>query len=214
MKRTVFPGMRFGRLVVTGDAPNQVFPNGREERQVRCACDCGNEKVTLVANLRAGNVSSCGCFRRDHTREKSVKHDASRTPIYNIYRHMLNRCYNPKVERYPHYGGRGITVCDDWRGDGGFERWIAYIGERPSPHHSIDRIDTNGNYEPGNVQWSLPLQQSLTKRRTHVVTIDGLEMSLRQAAALKGVLYTTAYYRYRRGQDPFATVTTTPERAL
>lgn len=203
MKRTVHPGMRFGRLTVTGEAPNQIFPNGRQERRVRCTCDCGNEKITLVATLRAGNISSCGCYRREHSRAKSVKHDACRTPIYNIYRHMLNRCYNRNVERFPDYGGRGITVCDEWRGDGGFERWLAYVGERPSPQHSIDRIDTNGHYEPGNVRWALPLQQAMTRRRTSTVLLDRVEMSLRQAAAARGIKYATAYARHRKGQDPF-----------
>ena len=116
---------------------------------------------------------------------------------------MLNRCYNPNVERFPDYGGRGITVCDEWRGDGGFERWLAYVGERPSAEHSIDRIDTNGHYEPGNVRWALPLQQAMTRRRTATVMLDGVEMSLRQAAILKGVQYATARYRHVRGLDPF-----------
>jgi hypothetical protein len=125
-----------------------------------------------------------------------------RTVEYRTWRHMLNRCYNEKVARYPAYGGRGIEVAKEWRGPGGFERWLEHIGTRPSPAHSLDRIDTNGHYEPGNVRWALPLQQTLTKRNTHRVVVNGEEMSLRQAALRSGVCYGTVYLRViKRGED-------------
>jgi hypothetical protein len=96
-----------------------------------------------------------------------------RHPGHNCYRSMLNRCFSPKNDHFKHYGGRGITVCERWQGKDGYRNFIADMGDRPSVKHTIDRIDNNGNYEPGNVQWAVKVQQMRNFRRNVNVTLAG-----------------------------------------
>lgn len=121
---------------------------------------------------------------------------------------MLARCNNPKIERYPHYGGRGIRVADEWQGEQGFDRFYAYIGPRPSPKHSVDRIDTNGHYEPGNVRWADAGQQAANRRNTRLVEVDGRVLTLRAACIELSAPYGTVAERVRRGMDPMKAIMT------
>lgn len=147
-------GQRFGRLTVLS----------REQRNLRgrlqwvCICDCGRKVVILEYNLRDGNSKSCGCGREVSHR----KHGLRKAPEYRLWQNMVQRCGNPNNPRYDDYGGRGIRVCARWRKS--FAAFYADVGPRPSAKHSIDRIDNDGNYEPGNVRWATAYQQVHNRR--------------------------------------------------
>lgn len=103
-------------------------------------------------------------------------------PEYNAWKHMHSRCNNPRVPSYKNYGARGIRLCDAWSGPGGFERFLSHAGRRPTSQHSIDRIDVNGHYEPGNVRWATSIEQSQNRRNNHHIRIGSLSLCLSEAA--------------------------------
>ena len=125
-------------------------------QNAKFACDCGNTVERSLYDVRTGHTSSCGCIRKPHGMTGTKEH--------NAWTMMLMRCNNPNNEMYPSYGGRGITVHSEWEDN--FVSFFDYIGLSPTPEHSLDRIDVNGNYEPGNVRWSTQDIQSMNKRNT------------------------------------------------
>lgn len=159
-------GKRFGRLVVTGTSPRR---NGYHAF-VWCQCDCGRRKEVEFSKLKNGETTSCGCFRykvalTNFKKGGQPKHGLYNSPEYNSWENMKTRCTNPNNNRFDYYGGRGITVCPEWMES--FEAFYAHIGPRPEPKglYSIDRINNDGNYEPGNVRWATKTQQANNKSR-------------------------------------------------
>jgi hypothetical protein len=128
-----------------------------------CQCDCGNE-ITLSSNpLQRGNTKSCGCLKPESIGNAHRTHGMRNTPEYDVWAGMRQRCTNPNHVGYANYGGRGITVCKRWDI---FENFIADMGQRPNSNYTIDRIDNNGNYEPGNCQWLKSGDQQKNKRNS------------------------------------------------
>lgn len=182
-------GQRFGRLTVIARAPSDKNGNARWH----CRCDCGGETTSLTWTLRNGESKSCGCYDREVKTARLTTHGKSKSPEYLPWAMMIQRCTNPKNTKYHLYGGRGITVCARWLAS--FEAFYEDVGARPTGSHTLDRIDTNGNYEPGNVRWATKYRQNNNKREQHWVTFRGERMSLTEAADLAGINPSTVFSR-------------------
>ena len=127
-------------------------------RYVLVQCDCGNKKSVMLNNLNTGRTKTCGCSRVYNIPQY----------IRNTHKNMMGRCYYSSVKQYKYYGGRGISVCREWYKNVGL--FYQNMGDRPTPKHTLDRIDNDGNYEPLNCRWATRLQQARNKRTTYMLT--------------------------------------------
>lgn len=151
-QQEAFIGARFGKLTVVGPR----IPTRQATVPVRC--DCGVEKVAYVHHLGV-EVGSCGCVQ---PRRKAIRHGSYGSPEYRAWCRMIQRCTNPKDASWASHGGCGITVHPKFREN--FEAFLSEVGERPTPTHSLDRIDVERGYEPGNLRWATPSEQARNKR--------------------------------------------------
>lgn len=185
-------GRRFGRWAVLGLSGDR---SGRLYKWT-CRCDCGTVRDVVSATLVNGASQSCGCLHREMARELNTVHGGKGTPEYRAWKHMRERCNNPNDKRYENYGGRGIRVCDRWND---FTAFMSDLGPRPSRRHSIERIDVNGHYEPGNVKWATVKEQARNKTTTLYVEVDGRIKKVSDLAETLGVKYDTLLKRAKRG---------------
>jgi hypothetical protein len=131
---------------------------------VLCRCECGTEKRRQAYSIKRGLSGSCGCLKSELTAKRNGSHGLSAHPDYGIWLNMVRRCTNPKDAGWADYGGRGIRVCDRWLEDGGVANFIADMGPRPTPSHSLDRLNNDGDYEPANCAWTTKGEQSRNTR--------------------------------------------------
>lgn len=185
--RPLETGERFGRLTVLAKGPKLASSN---HGRYACICDCGRVSLPRQGYLLNGKVRSCGCVT---TRTHGKRH----TPEYTVWAGMKDRCLRPNSQRWKHYGGRGITVCDRWKDS--FENFLADMGPKPTPEHSIDRVDNNGNYEPSNCRWATHTEQSRNRRTNLLITYRGQTKSLGVWCALLGLERGTVKHRLRTG---------------
>lgn len=191
-------GQRFGRLVATNDAGRSR--SGKVLWRVRC--DCGSGKIVVGGDLRSGRTTSCGCYSSEVVSQRNETHGMTKTPEYTAWVSMIVRCKYPSATGFERYGGRGITVCEEWARS--FEAFYAYVGPRPSPRHSLDRYpNVNGNYEPGNVRWASTIEQARNKRSTVTVTVGSETRPLAEWCERQGLKYSIVKDRiHKLGWDP------------
>jgi hypothetical protein len=166
-----------------------------------CRCDCGQLTQVAGSRLRREITTSCGCYKRDVPKIYSTTHGRTGTGEYVAWRSIKSRCNNPKNISYPRYGGRGIRVCSAW--EMSFECFLADMGPKPSRRHSIERINSDGHYEPSNCRWATSSEQARNRRSNHIVEFHGEVMTLAGAIERAGsvVKSSTVYERLKRGWD-------------
>lgn len=197
----------FGRLIVIA----RDGATGDGKARWRCLCECGTILTVTGKDLRSGNTQSCGCQRRDQFVAASIKrctkhgHAAKDSKVYQAWISMKSRCYYPHNASYARYGGRGIQVCERWRDS--FENFLADMGEPPTPQHSIDRIDNDGNYEPGNVRWATKIEQG-HQSTNRMLTARGETLNIAEWGRRAGIGTRTIAYRLKIGWPTEAAIFT------
>lgn len=184
-------GQKFGLLTVKERVKNSSSGSVRW----KCLCECGNYVVCLAYNLKDGHTRSCGCLHKKGTR---TTHGMRHTRLYGIWTDMKSRCDNPNMKRYFDYGGRGITICDEWHNSfESFRDWAMANGYRDDL--SIDRVDVNGNYEPSNCRWIPREAQASNKRNNFLLTMDGETKTISQWERITGIERRTIAKRKKLG---------------
>lgn len=192
-KITIPAGAKFGRLTVLREDEHRT-----KDGKVAwiCQCECGTEKSVTSDSLRTGKTVSCGCYARSLLTARNTIHGQSRSPEYTSWQGMHDRCERTTSTIYRYYGGRGIKVCPEWST---FERFYSDMGPKPSPKHSIDRIDANGPYSPENCRWATVIEQKRNTRRNRFLTHAGMTLTLAEWSERTGIGYMTLRQRLRIG---------------
>lgn len=173
-------------------------PDGKGRLRLKCQCDCGNVVYVLPYQFENGAVQSCGCIRG----EKRRTHGLSKNPLYGEWFQMVNRCYNTNADNYERYGGRGITVCDEWRNSPvEFVKWVEDNGGKPKGM-SLDRIDNDGPYAPWNCRWATSEVQQCNRRANIRLTYKGETKCLSEWSRITGICHETLRNRYLYGWTP------------
>lgn len=175
---TIKPNSRYGRLVVIS---RELSEKPLKRRKWLCRCDCGKEKFVTGDCLREGKTKSCGCLRSEVTSARTRVHGMRHSPEFGVWSGMRNRCNNPNNDFFASYGARGIKVCDRWQN--GFAEFYADMGPRPSPKHTIERLNNDGNYEPSNCKWAVNIDQANNRRSNRFVAYRGMTLTVRQLMA-------------------------------
>lgn len=203
-------GMKFGRLTVLCRAEDRVYKDGRKRIAWNCRCDCGNTKEVLGENLKSGYTKSCGCLQKEKAAMAQLKHGEADSRLYNVWSAIKRRCFNSTVPEYHRYGGRGITMCNEWLDYEVFSNWAranGYRDDAPRGECTIDRIDNNGDYCPDNCRWVNQQDQMNNVSYNHYVTYNGENHTVAEWSRIYNIPYTRLLQRLNRYKM-------TPEKAL
>lgn len=215
-------GMRFGKLVVVERAATP--PGVRSGARWMCQCECGSLVTVTRKSLRRGQTKSCGCAWPWHAHGGASRVSGRMAAEYRVWRGMRARCDIASAAGYADYGGRGVRVCAGWHGS--YPAFLADVGEKPSPRHSIDRIDVNGHYSCGhcdectangwaaNCRWATPIEQMRNTRRSRVLEHDGQRLTLAEWAERTGINRNTIAARLRVGASVADALTRKPARRI
>lgn len=207
-------GKEFDRLEVCGESYMKPYGKYGLRRICPVRCKCGNELEVWAAHLLNGNTRSCGCLQKERLLEAVITHGERHSQLYGVWCGMKSRCYNPKNKRFDRYGGRGITICDQWINDFAvFRDWAKANGYRDDL--TIERIRVNENYEPSNCTWIPNEEQALNRTNRHDVTAFGETKSLQDWSRDPRcmVVRLTLHSRLKAGWDPDVAISTPPQKA-
>ena len=196
-KRANLTGMKFGRLtVISLDSQNK-----RNDRIWECRCDCGNTTCVKTYNLTHGKTKSCGCLVKDH--EWSIKHNCHDKRIYKEWQRMKSRCLYAKNEKvYKHYGGRGISICNEWLSENGFPNFMKWaLSNGYKDNLTLDRINNDGNYSPDNCRWVDSMTQANNTRQNKIISYNGESHTVAEWSRIRNIKYPTLVCRINRGWD-------------
>lgn len=194
MTKINLTGNKFNRLTVTAEASKSKTGL----RRWMCICSCGNVTIVHHYGLTRNITKSCGCLNAEMVKARFITHGKSKSSEYSTWESIIIRCTSINFKQHKNYLGRGITVCDRWRNS--FESFLADMGSRPSPKHQIDRIDNNGNYEPGNCRWVERIVNMRNMNKSMWWDIHGKRYeSVRHAAESVGLSPQTIRYRIKHG---------------
>ena len=184
-------GQRFHKLTVISRAPGyQSSSNGT---RWHCVCDCGNKTISDGSGMRKGLIKSCGCHARQFLGKPHFKHGQHKHKLYLAWTSIKQRCLNPNHPWYHRYGGRGITICDEWVNS--YPAFVAHMGPAPTDKHTVDRINNDGHYEPGNVRWATRAQQVRNRANNRMITYGERTMCFADWVKETGIPHTTLHYR-------------------
>lgn len=176
-----------------------VVDAGKKRYAVLCECRCGKRKPVAVADLQLGKSRGCRSCSVSGQRSPTHRHGRSKDPLHKVWQGLLSRCEIPTATGFKNYGGRGIEVCDRWKGRSGFKNFAADMGERPSWCHTLERVDNDGHYEPSNCKWVTRKQQNRNARRTRLLTHKGRTQCVTDWAEELAISRSTIQNRLRRG---------------
>lgn len=203
----------FGKLHVLGPVRRHAFPRGGQHIYWACRCECGVEKEVRGGHLLRGSSTSCGCtwsVAAAGVGRNNRTHGKTRSPEWNLWVAMRGRCQRPNHGKFGPYGAKGISVCERWND---FANFLADMGPRPSPKHSLDRYpDQKGNYEPGNVRWATPSEQCQNLSSNLIVTVGERTAPLAAffSTGSKHPDYNRALQRIRAGWNAGRAISTPP----
>jgi hypothetical protein len=193
-------GRKYGRLTVLSYAHTI-----NRKTYWNCVCDCGNTYLARNCHLTSGNTKSCGCLGVESRHVRRFRGRTPESPEYRTWCYMKTRCYNPNTNCSKYYIEKGIKVCDRWLHS--YENFLEDMGARPSPKHSIDRIDGNKNYEPSNCRWATAREQMNNVSSNILITINGETKTPRQWSDITGINCNVIYGRIKAGWNPERAIT-------
>lgn len=199
-RRLDLTGNRYFRLM----ALRLSYKTSPKSTYWECICDCGNIVHVHIGNLRSGQVKSCGCLLKETSTKRghdSATHGMSKTVEFRTWIAMIDRCRNPNTPCYKNYGGRGISVCERWSNDFGFENFLEDMGRKPKGM-TLERTDNNKGYSPDNCEWASTGKQAGNKRNTLKIEVNGEVKTLKELSELYNINYSTLWTRLRRGKHP------------
>jgi hypothetical protein len=197
-------GALFGRLTVVAEGPGYTRPSGRSERTLICECSCGRAKEVLLSHLRTGAIRSCGCLRNEETRKRVTTHGGTAGKkagyLYRAWTKIKSRCHIPNNKDYSIYGGRGISVYPEWINNfATFRDWVLReLGPRPAGC-SLDRLDNERGYMPGNLRWATAKEQANNRRTCIKLGLNGRVQTATEWAEEYGLNPGDLHKRLKRG---------------
>lgn len=187
-------GWKSGSLTVLKEVEREP-KSGR--RQVLCQCECGNQKIVRWTRIKNKITKSCGCLVGENLKTYNYVHGEAGKPLYSVHRNMILRCYDTENENYHRYGGRGITVCDEWMDIKNFTKWARSSGYEPSL--TLERINNDGNYEPDNCRWATLIEQANNRRNNRFEKYNGQEHTIAEWSRILNIEPDLLYSRLGKG---------------